>query len=65
MRKLLRIRDARIFLAGWTLSQFGDWAMIIVLAVWAKACTRLRSWYFADRAPLQARNGICIIVQPR
>lgn len=39
MRDLLRIRDARIFLAGWTASQFGDWAMIIVLAVWAKALT--------------------------
>jgi MFS family permease len=39
MRNLLRIRDARIFLAGWTVSQFGDWAMIIVLAVWAKALT--------------------------
>ena len=39
MRELLRIRDARIFLVGWTLSQFGDWALIIVLAVWAKALT--------------------------
>jgi MFS family permease len=39
VRQLLRIRDARIFLAGWTASQFGDWAMIIVLAVWAKALT--------------------------
>lgn len=39
MRALLRIRDARIFLAGWTVSQFGDWAMIIVLAVWAKSLT--------------------------
>jgi MFS family permease len=39
MRALLQIRDIRIFLAGWTLSQFGDWAMIIVLAVWAKALT--------------------------
>jgi MFS family permease len=39
VRELLRIRDARIFLAGWTVSQFGDWAMIIVLAVWAKALT--------------------------
>ena len=39
MRELLRIRDARIFLAGWTVSQFGDWALIIVLAVWAKALT--------------------------
>ena len=35
----MQIRDVRIFLAGWTLSQFGDWAMIIVLAVWAKALT--------------------------
>ena len=39
MRALLGIRDARVFLAGWTLSQFGDWAMIIVLAVWAKSLT--------------------------
>jgi len=39
MRALLGIRDARVFLVGWTLSQFGDWAMIIVLAVWAKALT--------------------------
>jgi hypothetical protein len=39
MRRLLQIRDARIFLTGWTLSQFGDWALIIVLAVWAKALT--------------------------
>jgi hypothetical protein len=39
VRALLGIRDARIFLAGWTASQFGDWAMIIVLAVWAKSLT--------------------------
>jgi len=39
VRRLLSIRDARIFLAGWTVSQFGDWALIIVLAVWAKALT--------------------------
>jgi MFS family permease len=39
MRNLLSIRDVRIFLFGWTLSQFGDWAMIIVLAVWAKDLT--------------------------
>jgi Major Facilitator Superfamily len=39
VRQLLGIRDARVFLAGWTVSQFGDWAMIIVLAVWAKALT--------------------------
>ena len=39
MRALLGIRDARVFLFGWTLSQFGDWAMIIVLAVWVKDLT--------------------------
>jgi MFS family permease len=35
----MRHRDVRVFLAGWTVSQFGDWALIIVLAVWAKALT--------------------------
>ena len=39
MRRVLAVRDARVFLVGWTLSQFGDWAMFIVLAVWAKALT--------------------------
>ncbi len=39
MRRVLAVRDARVFLAGWTLSQFGDWAMFIVLAVWAKSLT--------------------------
>jgi MFS family permease len=39
MRRVLSHRDARIFLAGWTLSVFGDWAMFIVLGVWAKDLT--------------------------
>lgn len=39
MRALLRHRDVRVFLVGWTISQFGDWALIIVLAVWAKSLT--------------------------
>ena len=39
MRRVLAVRDARVFLFGWTLSQFGDWAMIIVLGVWAKDIT--------------------------
>jgi len=39
MRRVLGIRDARIFRAGWTLSVFGDWAMFIVLGVWAKDLT--------------------------
>jgi MFS family permease len=39
MRALLAYRDARLLLAGQTLSAFGDWAMIIVLAVWMKALT--------------------------
>jgi MFS family permease len=39
MRRVLGHRDARVFLAGWTLSVFGDWAMFIVLGVWAKDLT--------------------------
>lgn len=39
MRSVLARRDARIFLAGWSLSVFGDWAMFIVLGVWAKDLT--------------------------
>ena len=39
MRTLLGYRDARLLLAGQTLSAFGDWAMIIVLAVWMKSLT--------------------------
>jgi MFS family permease len=39
MRRVLGHRDARIFLAGWSLSVFGDWAMFIVLGVWAKDLT--------------------------
>jgi MFS family permease len=39
MLRLLRIRNARVFVAGWTLSVFGDWAMFIVLGVWTKDLT--------------------------
>jgi MFS family permease len=39
MRRVLEIRDARVFLFGWTVSSFGDWAMFIVLAVWTKSLT--------------------------
>lgn len=39
MRHLLSYRDARLLLAGQMLSSFGDWAMIIVLAVWMKSLT--------------------------
>ena len=39
MRTLLSYRDARLLLAGQTLSSFGDWAMLIVLAVWMKSLT--------------------------
>ena len=39
MKQLLRHRDARLLLAGQTLSAFGDWAMFIVLAVWVKSLT--------------------------
>ncbi len=39
MRRLLAYRDARLLLAGETLSAFGDWAMWIVMAVWVKSLT--------------------------
>ena len=39
MRQLLADRDTRLLLAGQTLSAFGDWAMLIVLAVWMKTLT--------------------------
>ena len=39
MRDLLRQRDFRLLYAGQTLSMFGDMAMLIVLAMWAKELT--------------------------
>lgn len=39
MRELLRIRNARIFLFGWSVSVFGDWAIFIALGVWMKDLT--------------------------
>jgi MFS family permease len=39
VKSLLAYRDARLLLAGQTLSAFGDWALIIVLAVWVKDLT--------------------------
>lgn len=39
MRRLLGYRDARLLVAGQTLSAFGDWAMWIVMAVWMKTLT--------------------------
>jgi MFS family permease len=39
MRRLLSYRDARLLVAGQTVSAFGDWAMWIVLAVWMKTLT--------------------------
>lgn len=39
MRRLLSYRDARLLVAGQTLSAFGDWAMWIVMAVWVKGLT--------------------------
>jgi MFS family permease len=43
VRRVLAVRDARVFLFGWAVSVFGDWAMFIVLAVWTKALTRSNS----------------------
>ncbi|HJQ51180.1 MAG TPA: MFS transporter [Gaiellaceae bacterium] len=39
MRRLFSYRDARLLIAGGTLSAFGDWAMWIVMAVWMKSLT--------------------------
>jgi MFS family permease len=39
VRRLLTYRDARLLLAGETTSAFGDWAMLIVMAVWVKTLT--------------------------
>lgn len=39
MQALLRHRDARLLLAGETLSSFGDRAMFLALGVWAKELT--------------------------
>ena len=39
MRHLLADRNTRLLLYGQTLSSFGDWAMLIVLAVWMKTLT--------------------------
>jgi MFS family permease len=39
VRQLLRHRDARVFLAGWAVSTFGDSAMFLVLGIWAKELT--------------------------
>jgi len=39
MRALVSRSDVRLLLAGQTLSMFGDWAMLIVLAIWTKVLT--------------------------
>ena len=39
MRSVLATRDARLLFAGQTVSLFGDWALLLVLGIWAKAIT--------------------------
>jgi MFS family permease len=39
MRDLLRIRDARVYLAGQACSLFGDSALLLVLAIWVRQLT--------------------------
>jgi MFS family permease len=39
MRELMRLRNLRLLLVGQTLSMFGDTAMLLVLAMWAKQLT--------------------------
>src|SRR5438034_3557125 len=71
MRNLLRIRNARVFVAGWTLSVFGDWAMFIVLGVWTKDLTGSNSAaglvFFALSAPslLSPFAGLVVDRLPR
>jgi MFS family permease len=43
MRRLFRIRDARVFLLGSGLSMLGDSAMFLVLGIWAKDLTHSNS----------------------
>jgi Na+/melibiose symporter-like transporter len=39
VRKLLTQRDSRLFLGGQLVSMFGDWALVLVLGIWAKSLT--------------------------
>ncbi|HEY8582943.1 MAG TPA: MFS transporter, partial [Capillimicrobium sp.] len=39
MREVLALRDARLYLAGQTLSMFGDSALLLALGIWAKQLT--------------------------
>jgi MFS family permease len=39
VRSLLRSRDARLLLGGEAVSLFGDWALVVVLGIWAKTLT--------------------------
>jgi len=56
MQALLTRRDVRLLLAGaGTLSMFGDWAMIIVLAIWAKVLTGSNAQ--ARAGVLRVRSG--------
>src|SRR5207237_540888 len=39
MRAVLQRRDARVLVAGQLVSMFGDWALVLVLGIWAKSLT--------------------------
>jgi hypothetical protein len=39
VRRLLAQRDARLLLGGQAVSLFGDWALLLVLGIWAKELT--------------------------
>jgi MFS family permease len=39
MRALLQRGDARLLVAGQLVSMFGDWALVLVLGIWAKSLT--------------------------
>jgi MFS family permease len=71
MRRLFRIRNMRVFVAGWAASVFGDWAMFIVLGVWTKDLTGSNSAaglvFFALGAPslLSPFAGLVVDRLPR
>jgi hypothetical protein len=61
VRRLLRHRDARLLVAGQTLSVFGDRAMFLALGVWVKELTGSSAAaglvFFAYTAPGRSSTG--------
>jgi MFS family permease len=66
MKTLLRRSDVRLLLGGQALSMFGDWMMIIVLAIWTKVLTGSNSaaglvfFVFAAASLLAPLGGLVV-----